>query len=343
MLDWYHECTRRFSAETEEFGTDKAINRIQPKVSVCVATYQHEPFIRECLDNIVNQVTNFPFEVILGEDESIDGTRAICLEYARNHPDKIRLFLRSRQRSTYVEAGVARFFNGYWNCFSARGTYVALCEGDDYWTDSHKLQKQIDFLESRPDVSLCCHRVMMGTAPDAIGAKIYPDDPKPMINTLRDVIWGNWIPTCSMIMRREIAQEYPEWTWDVAFGDWPLQVLAAKRGNIGFIDAVMGFYRVRPDGRWSGLGNIPRFQDVLKFYFAIRGQVPSSAWNRSVRPRVADLKMRLSAEYAALGDFKAARREALGSLCADPRVALSRPVRFLRSFKKSAQPADGLP
>lgn len=336
MRAWYHECKRRFPAETEEFGSEKPVNRIVPKVSVCVSTYQHGHFIRQCLDGVLMQRTDMPFEIIVGEDESVDGTREICLEYAKKHPDKIRLFLRSRMRSTFVEYGVTKFFNGIWNCFSARGKYVAFCEGDDYWTDPLKLQKQVDFLESRPDVSLCCHRVMMGTGPDA-ATTIYPPGPRPTINSLADVIGENWIPTCSMVLRREIAQDYPEWTWDLSFGDWPLQVLAAKQGNVGFIDAIMGFYRVHPGGLWSRLGSVARLHAVLKFYLALRDQVPSSCWNRSVRPRVADLRIQLAAESAASGDFKTAGREAWGSFRADPKIALSRPLRFLRTFRKSAK------
>jgi glycosyltransferase involved in cell wall biosynthesis len=329
VSDWYEECLRRFPAEVEEFGLDKPVNRIQPLVSVWIPTYQHGGFIRECLDGVLMQVTSFPVEIIVGEDGSTDGTREICVEYAKKHPDRIRLFLRSRARSTWVDGGVTRIFNGVWAWLSARGKYVALCEGDDCWTDPTKLQKQVDLLESRPDVSLCCHRVVMGSDLKAKGV-VYPGHPRPLIGTLEDVLAENWIATCSIVLRREVLQDYPGWAGDLTFSDWPIQVMAAKRGNIGFLDAVMGFYRVHPGGAFSGLGNVRRLQDALKFYFALRDHVPSSAWNRVGRRRVAELKMRLAVEYRALRDRKAARREALQALRVHPKVALSKPLRFIR-------------
>jgi glycosyltransferase involved in cell wall biosynthesis len=150
----------RFLLQEEYLGNDKIVNKIFPVVSVTVATYQHANFIKECLEGILMQKTDFPFEVILGEDGSIDGTQEICKEYAEKYPDKIRLFIRDRKLSQYhnSKGEFVRRFNGMWNRMSARGKYIAPCEGDDYWTDPLKLQKQVDFLEANPEYNLCCHR-----------------------------------------------------------------------------------------------------------------------------------------------------------------------------------------
>ena len=155
------ECKKRFLFQEEFLGVDKPVNRIEPLVSVSVATYQHFKFIKQCLDGIIAQKTTFPFEIIIGEDESIDGTRGICTEYAERYPDKIRLFLRSRKTSQYFdkEGTFICRFNGVWNRMSAQGKYIALCEGDDYWTDPFKLLKQVDFLEKHPECALCFHAV----------------------------------------------------------------------------------------------------------------------------------------------------------------------------------------
>jgi glycosyltransferase involved in cell wall biosynthesis len=125
-----------------------------PLVSVCVQTYQHAPYIRECLDGILMQKTDFPFEILLGEDASTDGTREICLEYANKYPDRIRLFLHDRRNNIAVLGKATGRFNFLYNIFNARGRYIALCEGDDYWTDALKLQKQVDLLQENPDCSL---------------------------------------------------------------------------------------------------------------------------------------------------------------------------------------------
>lgn len=116
-------------------------------VSVCVQTYQHVNYIRDCLDGILMQKTDFSFEILLGEDASTDGTREFCIEYAQKHPDKIRLFLHSRENNIKVNGQPTGRFNLLYNFSKAHGKYIALCEGDDYWTDPYKLQKQVDFLE----------------------------------------------------------------------------------------------------------------------------------------------------------------------------------------------------
>lgn len=133
---------------------DFDIRTEEPAVSVCLITYNHAPYIRECLDSILAQRTDFPFEICLGEDESTDGTREICVEYAEKHPDRIRLFLRSQSepgRGAYMSQGV---YNHIRTMEACRGKYMAWCDGDDAWIDSLKLQKQFDAMESDPGLSL---------------------------------------------------------------------------------------------------------------------------------------------------------------------------------------------
>ena len=145
-----------FNPAEEYLGTDKEVNKMIPLVSVLIITYQHAPFIRDCLEGVLMQETDFPVEILIGEDGSTDGTREICIGYAEKYPDKIRLFLRNRETSNYYDKKSGRTirFNGKWNKKNSRGKYIAVCEGDDYWTDPLKLQKQADFLESNDDYIL---------------------------------------------------------------------------------------------------------------------------------------------------------------------------------------------
>lgn len=147
---------QRFNPDEEYLGTNKEINKITPLVSVFITTYQHRSFIRDCLESVLIQKTTFPFEILIGEDESTDGTREICIEYAERYPNRIRLFLRDRKTSQlYDKNGNYNYrFNAKWLRKSARGKYIASCEGDDYWTDPMKLQKQSKFLESNKDYIL---------------------------------------------------------------------------------------------------------------------------------------------------------------------------------------------
>ncbi len=130
------------------------IRRDDPAVSVCLITYNHEDYIRECLDGILMQETQFPFELVLGEDESTDATRSICVEYAEKNPDRIKLILRKQSdpgRDVYTSQGVYNYIETTKAC---RGKYLALCDGDDLWLDPFKLQKQFNIMEADPRVSL---------------------------------------------------------------------------------------------------------------------------------------------------------------------------------------------
>jgi len=129
------------------------MNEQTPLVSICCLAYNHAPYIRQCLDGFMMQKTDSPFEVLIHDDASTDGTADIIREYEAKYPDIIKpIYQTENQYSKGV--GVTSVYQ----LPRAKGKYVAFCEGDDYWTDSNKLQKQVDFLETNPDFSICCHR-----------------------------------------------------------------------------------------------------------------------------------------------------------------------------------------
>ncbi|MFC4721184.1 glycosyltransferase family 2 protein [Geojedonia litorea] len=128
---------------------------VLPLISVCIQTYQHEAYIQQCLDSVLQQNTTYAYEIILGEDCSTDKTRAICQTYADAYPDQIRLFLRHRKDVIKMNGIPTGRFNFIQNLKACRGRYIAILDGDDYWTDPLKLQKQVDFLEGHPDYSIC--------------------------------------------------------------------------------------------------------------------------------------------------------------------------------------------
>lgn len=124
-------------------------------VSICCISYNHAPFIRKCLDGFLMQECDFAYEILIHDDCSTDGTDAIIREYAAQYPDKIFPIY---EEENMFRKGYAGHMDAAFNYPRARGKYIALCEADDYWTDSHKLQKQVDFLESHPDYSVTFHR-----------------------------------------------------------------------------------------------------------------------------------------------------------------------------------------
>ena len=138
-------------------------------VTIRCTAYNHEPYIRACLEGFVMQKTNFRFEAIVHDDASTDGTAAIIKEYAEKYPDVIKPIL--ERENQYSKGTLGKIMDE-----ASKGKYIAFCEGDDYWTDPLKLQKQVDFLESHPDCSLCFHNAIIhwedGRAEDAIFSNV---------------------------------------------------------------------------------------------------------------------------------------------------------------------------
>src|SRR5699024_9032968 len=150
---------QEFKSQYEHQPVKEKFNRApdHPAVSVLVMTYNQVDYIKDCLRGILMQRTGFAFEILLGDDDSTDGTREICITYANRYPDKIRLFLHHRANNIHAYGQPTAKFNALYNFFEAKGKYIALCEGDDCWIDPLKLQKQVDFLEENEDCSLCYH------------------------------------------------------------------------------------------------------------------------------------------------------------------------------------------
>jgi glycosyltransferase involved in cell wall biosynthesis len=235
------------------------MQNVKPVVSVCVQTYNHGVYIKECLDGIIRQKTDFPIEILLGEDESDDGTRDICVEYAEKYPGKIRLFLHSRKNVMHINGRPTGRFNLLYNLHNARGKYIALCEGDDYWTDPFKLQKQVDFLEANPDYAICFHNVFIdegngSSKPFFAKSRENPENgplpPRP-ITTIMDMAMGNYIYTTSAVHRNYHLNDDLVLLEKTKVGDWPLHMLNARKGKIRYLPDIMAAYRKHGGGVWS--------------------------------------------------------------------------------------------
>lgn len=156
MNDWINQESfiRQFvKTPVLEYPNNVLQTIVDPKVTVHLFTYNHVLFIRDTIEGALMQQTNFAYEIILGDDESTDGTREICMEYAKKYPGKIRLMLHKRDNNIKVLGKHCLIFQYLYNSFCARGKYIAVCSGDDYWTDPQKLQKQYDFLQANPHIN----------------------------------------------------------------------------------------------------------------------------------------------------------------------------------------------
>src|SRR5262249_48902745 len=128
-----------------------------PLVTVIIPTYQHAAFIEQCLVSVLEQQTSFPVEILIGEDGSTDGTRAICLDFQQRYPERIRVLLRDRSSVVMIDGAPTGRANVIDLYQQARGTFIAICEGDDRWCDPQKLQTQVDRLLKDPTASASYH------------------------------------------------------------------------------------------------------------------------------------------------------------------------------------------
>lgn len=249
-MGYQEELNKRFKLQTEYLGLDKIINKKNPLVSVNVTTYQHHDYIRNCLDGILMQRCSFDYEIIIGEDQSTDGTREICIEYANKFPDKIRLFLRDRKMSQYYENGryITRF-NAIWTRMSSRGEYAAICEGDDYWTDPNKLQMQVEFLQKNPEYGLVFTdadcliedtNFLIPAQDKASGRKIPEGDVFEML------LYDNPYRTCTSMFRKDLIDQI-ELAANPRFkmGDLILWLTIAYKSKIGYLPKSTTVYRLR--------------------------------------------------------------------------------------------------
>lgn len=215
----------------------KVIPIDSPLVSICCLTFNHKPYIRECLDDFLSQKTSFAFEIVIGEDFSTDGTREIVFEYAEKYPEIIRVI--TADYNVGMRANIER-------CISAcRGEYIAFCEGDDYWNDPIKLQMQVDFMESNPEYGMCYTKCIYYYNSE----QKFEKKPWGGEGTLfSDFMKRNYVPTLTTLINKDKLFQYhkeiqPEnKNWEM--GDYPMWLWFAYNSKIKFIDIVTGVYRV---------------------------------------------------------------------------------------------------
>lgn len=227
-----------------------------PLVSVVVPTFQHAGFIGRCLDSIMQQEVSFAVEVLVGEDESTDGTREICERYAAEHPDRIRLFLRSRKDVINIMGRPTGRANFQGLLTSAQGKYIALCEGDDYWSDPMKLQKQVDRLESDPRIVLSFHAVHVLKPDGALVDDQITKVPEHYRTRLDLATRGNYIHTPT-VMFRNVLDGFPPEFRDSPNGDFFIYMLLSGYGELDYSSEAMSVYR-EGIGIWSSRSRYQR-------------------------------------------------------------------------------------
>jgi glycosyltransferase involved in cell wall biosynthesis len=220
-----------------------------PLVSVIEPTYQHAPFIRTCLMSILEQRIAFPIEVLIGEDGSTDGTRAICQEIANAHPDRIRLFLNDRDNLIYLDGhptGRRNVLDLYGRC---RGRYIALCEGDDLWSDPEKLAVQVEILERDRSCSGVFHATAVIDQDGHPTGKDFRDHVPEKLTIHEAIAQRAPFHTSSLVFRNlPFLRKPPSWAEKVGSFDLVVFTLCAANGPLIGLQRNMSAYRKHEGG-----------------------------------------------------------------------------------------------
>lgn len=225
-------------------------------VAVCVITYNHVKFINECLDSVLSQKLDYEWKVIIADDFSTDGTREIIIKYKEQYPERIDLILQEKN------VGAAQ--NWIDLLSKPKTKYIAYIEGDDYWINSNKLKKQIDFMEENPLFSACFHNVC--TINEKQEENIFGSYQKDVFDTV-DVIKSWFIPSCSILFRNysqliSFITHFKE----AKSGDVLLTIFLANKGDIKLIDGIMGVYRIHGGGITATKSKIAWRYNDIKIY-----------------------------------------------------------------------------
>jgi len=239
------------------------VNKNQIIVAVWMVTYNHEDYISRAVESVMDQKTNFKYKLFIGEDYSTDNTREICLKLADKYPTKIELVLQSKNVGGTINAN-----NIYKLCCESGAKYVALCEGDDYWTDLLKLQKQVDIFEQINDLSICFHASFINNINSARVIKPVNRNENSYFQTEHVIKYGGGlIPTASMMVKSIDLQEILKLHLkSKTAGDLVLALYLSTKGQVYYFNEVMSVYT---KNNFTSLTNAKRsviFELKYKYY-----------------------------------------------------------------------------
>lgn len=285
-----------------------------PLVTVFCAVYNHEKYVGDALEGFVRQKTSFPFEILVHDDASTDSSAEIILRYSRRYPNIIPMIERENQYS--IGSGFMRKSM----LPRARGKYIAFCEGDDYWIDDSKLQKQIDYLEAHPECSACAHNSIRHNVLDGSNTLMYSNETFDL--SLRDVIvkGGAYWQLASFVCRRSVFEDWPGFLLQCrGAGDYRLAINACLQGGVHYMGCAMSVYRFLTNGSWSmrcrkdtkllvsTYGNIVNLLESLNQY--TEGKYSSLIAGLILRNKYLIEESRFNFRVLSKGDFKQIYKE----------------------------------
>jgi glycosyltransferase involved in cell wall biosynthesis len=292
-----------------------------------MVTYNQAAFVQQAIDGVLMQRTSFPFELVIADDGSTDGTGGIIDRAAAAYPDRIRVLRSAQNRGKWGN------FNYADALAACRGTYAAFLDGDDYWIDPEKLQRQSDFLDAHPECSGVFHRVeLVDASGDVLG--LYPPASESRTRQFfNDLVEGNAIAWSSAMYR--LIAPLPAWPFELFCLDWAIHLIHASRGSIAMLDQVMGAYRRHSGGVWSPLRRIDQIKELMAFTTGLPRHFPEVD-RRLIRRAIRRHALEIAMLYRAEGKPFSAVKSTASALASDPFTAASwaeAARRWLGSFR----------
>ena len=233
------------------------------KVSVGIITYNHEKYIVDAIEGALCQKTDFDYEIVIGDDCSLDETASIIADYKDKYPDMIRLVPHQSN------LGPRKNFESIINV--CQGDYIASLDGDDYWNDATKLQRQSDYLDANSELSACFHPSLYVYDNGSENQCIYPPERKAVYG-IEDILRENCISSNTLMFRRHGFQKFPPWMH--ANSDFPgdLFILFSclQWGDLGYLDECMAVYRVHNQGLWSSLSEAQKTKSEIRMNYFLQ-------------------------------------------------------------------------
>lgn len=245
-----------------------------PNVSVLCTSYNHEKYIADALNGFLMQETDFSYEIIVHDDASTDSTQSIIKKYCQDYPNRIVAILQNKNQYSQGRKITKDFLLP-----RARGKYIALCEGDDYWIDPHKLQIQYNYMEAHPDCMMCAHANYV-TSPTGQTVRRYKNEDSDI--TIEDCLRSSYplVHTATYFIRKELYSNFSNAYYICPVGDYPLCIEAAKISPIHYIDKVMSTYRYMTPGSWSSRfrrniqNQVGFYNQSINYYLALDEAIP---------------------------------------------------------------------
>jgi len=262
------------------------------KVSVCVRAFNHEHYILDALSSVVAQDTDFAYEILVSDDGSTDNTRDLLNAFASRHPGLIRLFFSPGNVNIGPKHWIVTLYN------SARGAYVAMLDGDDFWTNPHKLQRQTRLLDEQPDVSICGHLSVRLTSFQEASKAESTSAPVTYVDLRQFLRAGKALKISSIMIRKSSLPTIPDWIFQAPAGDSVLQLECLKAGRMACLRQPMMVYRVHDTNMYAELPRHRKWLWQIRNWQILRDHAP--------RRYRRDVNRLISAKYHALAEYYSA-------------------------------------